>query len=124
MGWDVGKSLLNNPHIAVTSTAAQIHRPSVPLENQLWRHDGARERRPCWSAGDRKETWGRSEKAMEKRRMRKTEEEISKGRMWERNRMWWRGRKSTWMEGEDDEGQGGLCYSFCWGLVVPTLSSL
>lgn len=60
---------------------------------------------------------------MEKRRMRKTEEEISKGRMWERNRMWWRG-KSACMEGENDEGQGGLCYSSCWGLVVPTLSSL
>lgn len=38
---------------------------------------------------------GRSEKATEKRRVRKTEEEISKGRMWERNRMWWRGRKSA-----------------------------
>lgn len=37
----------------------------------------------------------RSEKATEKRRVRKTEEEISKGRMWERNRMWWRGRKSA-----------------------------
>lgn len=48
MGWDVGKSLLNNPHIAVTSTTAQIHRPSVPLENQLWRHDGARKRGPRW----------------------------------------------------------------------------
>lgn len=38
---------------------------------------------------------GRSEKARERRRVRKTEEEISKGRMWERNRMWWRGRKSA-----------------------------
>lgn len=60
----------------------------------------------------------------EKRRVRKTEEEISKGRMWERNRMWWRGRKSAWIEGEDDEGQGGLRYSSCWGLVVPALSSV
>lgn len=60
---------------------------------------------------------------MEKRRMRKTEE-ISKGRTWERNRMWRRGRKSAWMEGEDDEGQGGLCHSSCWGLVVPALSSV
>ena len=48
MGWDVGKSLLNNPHLAVTSTAAQTHRPSVPLETQLWRHDGAGERRLRW----------------------------------------------------------------------------
>lgn len=68
--------------------------------------------------GGRKETGGRSEKEMEKRRVRKTEEEISKGRMW------WKGRKSAWMEGEDDEGQGGLCYSSCWGLVVPALSSV
>lgn len=79
MGWDVGKSLLNNPHIAVTSTAAQIHRPSRPTRQN--------------SSGDmtervgRPRCRGRSEKAMEKRRMRKTEEEISKGRMWERNRM-------------------------------------
>ena len=36
---------------------------------------------------------------MEKRRVRKTEAEISKGRMRERNRMQWRGRKSAWMEG-------------------------
>lgn len=70
------------------------------------------------------ETGGRSEKEREKRRVRKTEEEISKGRMWERNRMWRRGRKSVWIEGEDDEGQGGLCYSSCWGLVVPALSSV
>lgn len=124
MGWDVGKSLLNNPHIAVTSTAAQIHRPSVPLEQQLCRHDGACERRPAGESGGRRETRGRSEKSMEKRRMRTTEREISKGRMWERNRTWWKGGKSVWMEGEDDEGQGGLCSSSCWGLVVPALSSV
>lgn len=58
MGWDVGKSLLNNPHIAVTSTTAQIHRPSVPLENQLWRHDRACERRLGWWWGGRRETRG------------------------------------------------------------------
>lgn len=95
MGWDVGKSLLNNPHIAVTSTAAQIHRPSVPLEKQLWRHDRACERRRGRGWGGGGKPRGRSEKATEERRVRKTEEEISEGRMWERNRMWWRGRKST-----------------------------
>lgn len=35
-------------------------------------------------SGGRRETRGRSEKAMEKRRMRKAEEKISKGRTWER----------------------------------------
>lgn len=59
MGWDVGKSLLNNPHIAVTSTTAQIHHPSVPLENQLWRHDGACERRPRWRERGQEGNWGK-----------------------------------------------------------------
>ena len=72
MGWDVGKSLLNNPHIAVTSTAAQTHGPSLQL--------GECGRGTCWMerAGHGRGR-GRSDNVMEMG-------EMSEGRRWERKR--------------------------------------
>lgn len=106
MGWDVGKSLLNNPHIAVTSAAAQIPGPSFPLESQLRRHGGAlaRGEHAAESRGT-SETGG----GVRKRRGRgAVQGESSQGRRWERERKRWdavRREEERVDEGEADEGQ-------------------
>lgn len=82
MGWDVGKSLLNNPHIAVTSAAAQIPGPSFPLESQLRRHGSARERGTRRREQGHERNRGRSEKTTRQRsgaRRKQPGEEVGEG---------------------------------------------